>query len=158
MKKLLIAICLVSTVLFAGKVIAASATGSFSVTASVTAGCTVSADTLAFGVYSGSDLINTNTITETCTLGTTISSITLSLGDNYSGGTRRMKNGSYYLNYSLYSDSGRTTVWDMVTTPTPPSPDGTAQFITVYGRIPSGQLAGAGVGGYTDTITVTINY
>ncbi len=158
MKKLLTAICLTATLLYAGIASATTATGTFDVTATVTGTCITSGTNLAFGAYSGIQIDNTSTLTVTCTNGTSINKITLDLGMNYINPNRKMKHGaSDYLNYGLYSDSGRTTVWDLASYPTPPAMDGTAKNITVYGRLPGAQL-GAPVGSYTDTITITVDY
>jgi len=156
MKKLLTAICLISTLFYAGIVSATTATNIFSVTADVNATCTVSGTNLDFAAYNGSQVDSTSTLTVTCTNGTSINKITLSLGDNYNV-MRRMKHSTYYLNYGLYSDVGRTAAWDETTYPIPPAMDGTGKTITVYGRLPGAQL-GSVVGHYTDNITVTVDY
>ena len=75
---------------------------------------------------------------------------------NFSGATtttRRMTGPSAAgLNYSLFSDSGRTTNWGNATGSWV-SGTGAAQVLTVYGRIPANQTAL--IGSYTDTVTVT---
>ena len=62
----------------------------------------------------------------------------------------------HYLNYQLYSDSARGTVWDNVTGTTLTG-SGIAQGLTVYGRLPGGQLS-APAGAYSDTITATVSF
>jgi spore coat protein U-like protein len=61
------------------------------------------------------------------------------------------------LSYFLYSDSGRTTNWGNVTGSwVSGTGTGTAQNLTVYGRIPASQSAL--IGSYADTVTVTITF
>lgn len=136
-----------------------TATTTFQVTATVPATCTVSANTLSFGSYSGaSNLDGSTTITVTCTNGTSYE-VALDAGANgTTAANRKMANGGSTLNYSLYSDSGRSSVWgftqggDTVTG----AGTGTAQTLTVYGRVPASQTPPAGT--YTDTVGVTVYY
>jgi spore coat protein U-like protein len=142
---------------------AATATGNFDVTATVTASCTVSGTTLAFGSFDvlGAAVHNTSTLTATCTNG---SAWTIGLGVGTNGGgsvtTRKMvhTDGVTKLNYGLYTDNAWSTNWDNVT-PNWGTGTGTgvAQTLTVYGEIPSGQTS-AKAGAYTDTVTATINF
>jgi spore coat protein U-like protein len=71
---------------------------------------------------------------------------------------RKMSNGGNTVNYSLYSDSGRSTVWgNTVGTDTVAATgNGTSQSYTVYGRVPAQTTPAAAT--YTDTITVTVTY
>jgi spore coat protein U-like protein len=73
-------------------------------------------------------------------------------------GSRKMTSGINLLNYTLYQETGRTTVWgNTVSTDTV---NATASILpaihTVYGRVLSGQNVPAGA--YTDTINVTVTY
>lgn len=141
---------------------AATATGSFGVSALVASGCAVTALPLAFGAYdptSASATTGQTTVTVLCTVGTAYN-----VGLNAGGGsgatvaTRKLTNGSDTLDYTLYSDSGRTTVWgNTVGTNTVSGTYALAQApLNVYGRITAGQSVPAGT--YNDTITVTITY
>ena len=69
-----------------------------------------------------------------------------------------MTRGSATVTYSLYSDSGRTTVWgNTVGTNTVAGVgNGASQSYTVYGRVPAQTTPAAAT--YTDTITVTVTY
>jgi spore coat protein U-like protein len=69
-----------------------------------------------------------------------------------------MVSGGNTLNYSLFSNAGRTANWgNIVGTDTVNiTGNGGLQNTTVYGRIPASQLSP--VGAYTDTITVTITF
>ncbi len=157
MKIFLTAICLVTALLFAGTVFSDQATGNLNISANVPDWCSVSATAVNFGSYIGSQLDSTGAVIVTCTNGTAYI-IDLDYGQNYSGGNRRMidSTSTYFLVYDVYSDSNRTTRWDFAGGSG--TGTGTAQSHTVYGRIPGGQLAGAGVGSYSDTIMITVNY
>ena len=52
--------------------------------------------------------------------------------------TRKMTSGAATVNYTLYSDSGRTTVWGNTigTDTVAGTGNGAAQTLTVYGRVP----------------------
>lgn len=134
---------------------AATATTTFTVTASVAATCSTSATNMAFGAYSGTVIDQTSTITVTCT-NTTGYTVALDNGDNYSAPNRRMNNAGSYLNYELYSDAGRTTRWGDNPDWVSGAGTGSAQNLTVYGRLPAGQALF--IGSYTDTIEVTVTY
>jgi spore coat protein U-like protein len=142
----------------AGTAFGTTATTTFSVTATVLANCVVSASPLAFGNYSSLQLDATTTVTVTCTSGTTYNvGLDAGVGSGATVATRRMS-GVGTLNYTLYSDSSRTTVFGNTvgTNTVAATGSGAAQPLTVYGRIPGGQYPAAG--NYTDTITVTVTY
>jgi spore coat protein U-like protein len=153
---------------------ASSSTGvGLSVTASVAAKCIVSSTTVvAFGPYDpvvtnasgGSDLDGTGSVGVQCTPGNG-TSISLDSGANASGNQRRMQGpagtSSAFLNYNLYSDSGRTTAWGngsngassfAIST----SSTGAERTFTVYGRVPKGQ--DVNVGSFSDTVQATVNF
>ncbi|MBS2025193.1 MAG: spore coat protein U domain-containing protein [Deltaproteobacteria bacterium] len=141
---------------------ATTATGSFQVTATVLGTCTISGVTLGFGNYdptSGTDTDGQTQLTVTCTKGTIVSSVQLDNGANASSGQRRMKQGaSNYLNYNLFSDSGRTTAWNTTGSPagfTSAGPS-TPNTLQVYGRIPATQDVISGA--YSDTVVATVNF
>lgn len=146
-----------------GLLMAAQSTSNLSVTATVNTNCTISTAPLAFGSYdpvvthATTDLDNTGTVTIRCTKGT-VADITLGLGANASGSTRRMVGGvsGDFLAYEIYQDSGRTTVWgegaDKQTTPA--APNNGNQNYTAYGRITAGQDVSAD--SYTDTVVATV--
>lgn len=143
---------------------AGTTTSSLSVSATVTANCTVSTSPVAFGsvdVLSGSNVDATGGVTATCTNGTAWSAAAgAGSGTGATLTSRKMSFGSNLLNYSLYTDSGRTTVWgDGSGTTATVSNTGTGggQNFTVYGRIASGQSS-VPAGGYSDTVVVTITY
>lgn len=137
---------------------AATATTSFSVTATVLAFCAVSAAPLVFGNYSAAQLDGHTTVTVTCTSGTGYQvGLDAGTGNGASVATRRMT-GSGLLNYTLYTDSSRTTVFGNTvgTNTVSGTGSGVVQSIDVYGRIPAGQYPAGGL--YSDTITVSVTY
>jgi spore coat protein U-like protein len=136
-----------------------TATGSFSVTATVAPSCSITANALTFGAYTGTAANATATLSVQCANGTPYN-VGLDAGQA-SGATvttRKMMNGVKALNYSLYSDSGRTKNWgNTVGTDTlAGTGSGSAQSLTVYGLVPSGQNPVPG--SYADTVTATLTY
>ena len=144
---------------------AAQSTGTFAVTATVDAACTISGTTLGFGnfnVLSGSNVDSTSTLTATCTNGSAYTvGLNAGLGSGATVTTRKMThtNTVNTLNYSLSTLSSGGTNWDDVggTTVASGTGSGTGQSITVFGRVPTGQTSPI-VGGYSDTITATIDF
>jgi spore coat protein U-like protein len=88
--------------------------------------------------------------------------ITLDRGGAASFATRRMVKGSEQLLYNLYLDAARTVIWGDGSGGTQAlfvrNPQGNNQDIAVpiFGRIPARQ--DRGIGSYTDTIIVTLNF
>jgi spore coat protein U domain-containing protein, fimbrial subunit CupE1/2/3/6 len=142
--------------------LAATTTSTFTVQVAITASCTInSAATLNFGSQGvfAANVDQTSALQVQCT-NTTPYNIGLNAGAG-SGATvavRKMTSGGTTVNYSLYSDSGRATVWgNTVGTDTVAATgNGAAQSYTVYGRIPTQTTPAPGT--YTDTITVTVTY
>lgn len=143
-------------------VLAATATTTFTVNATVLASCLVAATNLDFGVYSpasGTPDDATNTVTATCTPTT---DYTIALDGGTSGGdveARTMTNAVDTLGYALYTTAARTTIWGDGTGATATvagTGNGTPQAYTVYGRIPISQSVSPGL--YADLITVTLTY
>lgn len=141
---------------------AQSSSATFSVTATVLAGCTVVGGIpLAFGTVSpGVQADSSTVVTATCTVGTPYSlSLDAGTGSGATVADRRMTSGADTLAYRLYRDAGRTLLWgDGTSGTTAASSTGTGllQSFTVYGRVPAS--ASASVGVYADTITVTATY
>jgi spore coat protein U-like protein len=141
--------------------LAATATGTFNVTLTITDDCTVSATALNFG-SSGlltANINQTSTITVRCS-NSTAYNVGLDAGINGGGtvSTRGMQIGGQTVNYTLYSDAGRTTNWGDTVGVDTVSGTGTGanQTVTIYGRVPPQATPTAGA--YTDTITVTVTY
>ena len=141
---------------------AATATTTFTVQVTLTATCLInSASTLNFGTQGvlTANVDQTSTIQVQCT-DTTPYNIGLDAGTGSGAtvNTRKLTSGGATVNYTLYSDTGRTTVWgNTVSTDTVAGTgNGAAQNYTVYGRIPSQSTPAPGT--YTDTVTVTVTY
>jgi spore coat protein U domain-containing protein, fimbrial subunit CupE1/2/3/6 len=141
---------------------ASTVTSTFTVQVTVTSACVInSASTLNFG-NSGvlvANVDNTSTLQVQCT-NTTPYNIGLDAGTG-SGATvavRKMTSGSNAINYSLYSDAGRATVWGETigSNTVTGTGSGASQSYTVYGRVPAQTTPAAAT--YTDTITVTVTY
>ncbi|UIJ46866.1 spore coat U domain-containing protein [Sphingomonas cannabina] len=153
----------VASLLIVSPARAQTATTTFPVTATVQTACAVTANPLAFGNYSptaATALDATTTLSVLCTVGT---SFTVGLNAGTATGatvtTRRMTNGANTLSYALYREAARTNNWGNTPgtdTPPPTTAGALPTTLTVYGRVPAGQNVPAG--GYTDTITVTVNY
>ncbi len=157
-------LCLLALLLpLAGVAEAGTAQTTMGVSATVQNSCMASATPLAFGNYDpviATPNTATSSITVTCTTGT---SFVVGLNPGTAAGatvtTRQMSNAAQRLNYSLFSDVGRTTNWGNtagVDTPAAVTATGTASVITVYGRIAAQQNVPAGP--YSDTVTITVTY
>ena len=72
--------------------------------------------------------------------------------------TRKMTSGTATINYSLYSNAGRTTNWGNTVGTDTVAATGTGASVshTVYGRVPAQTTPAPAA--YTDTITVTVTY
>jgi spore coat protein U-like protein len=132
---------------------------SVAVSATVVATCTITANPLAFGNYTGVVKTATTNLSVTCT-NTTPYNVGLDAGTT-SGSTvtnRSMVNGGVKLNYQLTKDSGYTTNWgNTVGTDTASGAGtGSAQSLTIYGQIPASQYVTPG--SYTDTVTASVIY
>ncbi len=136
-----------------------SATTHFTLTVSIQAACTISANPLNFGNYTEAQLRSTTTLSVTCT---DLAPYTVGLNAGTTTGatvTNRMMTGprGATLNYSLFSNSAYTTNWGNSTGSwVSGTGSGTAQTLTVYGQIPANQHTWSGI--YTDTITATVTY
>jgi len=131
--------------------------------ATAEAACTISTTAVAFGTYnvfSGSADDATGQITYRCTAPRPpLVRIELDKGGAPTFNPRQMRQGSETLNYNLYLDSTRSTIWgdgtggtQTYTRTLPPLNQNIN--VSVYGRIPPGQDVSAG--SYTATVTATI--
>lgn len=142
-----------------GSASAATANSTMGVSATVQATCSITANPLAFGTYTATQLDAATTLSVTCT-----NTTTYNVGLDAGGGTgatvaiRKMANGAQLLNYSVYSDSARSTVWGTTigTNTVAGTGNGSSQSLNVYGRIPAGQSPTPG--SYSDTVTATVTY
>lgn len=122
---------------------------------------TTAPSTLDFGTQGPltANVDNTATLAVTCTDQAPYS-IGLDAGKNPTGsGVRQMTDGSgNFVSYALYQDNARTTPWgntantDMETG----TGSGSAQTITVYGRVAPQTTPPAGI--YNDTVAVNVTF
>ena len=127
------------------------------------AACTITTTAVSFGsynVFSGSADDGTGQITYRCTSPRPpVVTIQLDKGASPSFSPRQMRKGAETLNYNLYLDSTRSTIWGDGTGGTqvysranPPRNQNIN--LSVFGRIPAGQDVSAGT--YSATVTATI--
>ncbi|HXS72605.1 MAG TPA: spore coat U domain-containing protein [Rhodanobacteraceae bacterium] len=120
---------------------------------------TTAPTTLDFGTQGPliSNIDNTSSITVTCTTSAPYN-VGLDGGSSGSVTARTMLKGTTPVNYALYRDASRTLNWgNTVGTDTlAGTGSGSAQTLTVYGRVPPQTTPAAGV--YNDTVTVSVTY
>ena len=138
-----------------------SLTAPFQVRASVAANCLLTILDIDFGpqqVISG-NIDATGQVSVKCTPSTLY---TVSLGNGMTGSgpaARRMVKDGVGITYGLYKNAARNQVWGDATTfgsTVSGSGNGTAQPLTVYGRVPQQATPSPGV--YNDTVIVTVTY
>jgi len=154
MKRILLILMAAAVVLTSANAMAATATNALTSTATVVGTCSISSVTnLDFSTYDPTSAVNDDDgvgdVAFTCTKGTAY--------DVYITGSRTMTDGTDTLNFQMYQESGRTTLWPSGA----PGVTGTAADNTVitrniYGRITASQDVGAGT--YNGTVTVTVEY
>jgi spore coat protein U-like protein len=159
-KLFLAGVGLLGTLAFNLPAVAATATATMAVTATVDSTCLISATPLAFGAYAGTQTDATSTLTVTCS-NTTPYNVGLDAGlATGATVTSRAMTGpaSATLAYALFQETTRTTNWgNTVGTDTVAGTgNGSAQGLTVYGRVAAGQFVTPGA--YSDTITATVTY
>jgi spore coat protein U-like protein len=126
--------------------------------------CTISVTSVAFGnynVFTTTSDDSTGTITYRCNSRASNISISLSDGSSSTYTPRTLRKGSEILQYNLYRNAARTTIWgngtggtSVYTDANPPNNSNVT--LTVYGRIPAQQDVSAG--NYTDTVSAVINF
>jgi spore coat protein U-like protein len=143
-----------------------AATDNLDVSATVVANCTITANALDLGNYdpvganAAAAATASSTLSVTCTSGAA-ANVTLGQGGSADTGStdadpaRRLTDGTNFLNYGLFTDSGYTDEWgNTVATGVAHTGTGSAASLTVYGNIPAAQNVPAGA--YTDTVVATI--
>lgn len=168
MKKYVIAPIATGVMLaLAGAAQAATKNTQFTVSATVASNCLISAADLNLGTFDGTNDLNTavSNITVRCTTGLPFL-VGLSQGLHGNFTNRRLKILGPDLDtlvYNLYTDSGRTIVWNETTNRTggvgAGMSSGSAVTVPVYGKLLVSENDGLGKAGvYNDTITATITY
>lgn len=150
--------------------VAGNASDNFQVTLTITGACSLVANDLDFGTNNGAIAANidkTSTLIANCTNGTPYSiGLDNGIGFNATASVRKMTNSadSSTVNYSLYTSTGRTTVWDNNCTAIPAGSscvgqtgNGGDQTINVYGRVPGGQSS-VTIGTYVDTVVAKLTF
>jgi spore coat protein U-like protein len=138
-----------------------TASGSASVTATVSSNCTIASTSISFG---SQGVLNSNkdaqgTLSIQCTSGLPYA---VSLNGGTSGATdptqRKMKLTTSSIVYGLYQDAARSQPWGSTSGVNTASGTGTGltQTLTVYGRVAPQTTPKAG--SYSDTIIATITY
>jgi spore coat protein U-like protein len=134
-------------------------TADLNVTATVVTNCTISTTAVAFGNYDG---VSTNAstaldgqgkVTVKCTSGAAVN-VALGQGANFAAASRRMKNGTSFLTYKLFTDGTRATEWEGATT-VPHTGTGAAVDLDVFGSVDAGQVVPAGA--YADLVVATVD-
>jgi len=150
---------------------AGTGSANMAVTANIGMNCTISTTDIAFGAYdpivanASSDLDAAGSVTTSCTVGSSGSVIIgqglgEGVGSTDADPVRRMQGpgAGDYLAYQVYSNDDRSAVWtNTVATGEAYTATGSAEVMTVYGRVAAGQTTVA-EGSYSDTLIVTVNY
>lgn len=84
-------------------------------------------------------------------VGLRLLTVEISAGNSGQINQRKMFSNNEALNYNLYSNAGRTTIWNRLSTIVILN-----RTLTIYGRIPAGQDVKSGA--YTDNLTVTLYF
>jgi len=139
------------------RLLAALVTASLASPPAVAASCSAASSGVSFGSYDTLDpspLDSAGDVRVTCDSSVPFT-VSLNPGSGPSGG-RQLSGGSATLNYQLYIDAARTTVWGDDTYGNSVSTSGTDVDLSVYGRVPGQQNVPAG--SYSDVLTITISY
>lgn len=154
MKKLMLIVIGLVLILSTVSAMAQTDTTALTASATVMGSCRLTSVTnLDFGTYDPTNPANDDDgvgdFTFRCTRGTNY--------DLYISGVRTMTDGTDTLNYDLYQDISRATVWAAASPGTTGISANNAPNITnIYGRIPALQDVQAGA--YSGTVTVTVEY
>lgn len=146
--------------LLTGSARAATNSAQVQVSVRVVPNCRITVTDLSFGSYdplvehASRNLDGTALVRVTCTKNERASVLMEERG----GPLRTLRSGSNELAYGIYSDSSRTSVWGTGGNAVQLSfEDGSdPRELTVYGRIPPGQVVPAGM--YLDSVTATVDF
>ena len=136
---------------------AATDTKNLAVTMTITGACDIStgaATSVDFGSQAsgGADKTATGNLIVNCSTGQAYA-VTLGNGANFSV-TRRMKSGTNYIAYDLFSDASFATAWTSVSG----TGTGINQNIPVYGKVLAASYATSAPGTYNDSVVATVTY
>lgn len=138
-----------------------SAPVNVAVSADVARNCVLTAGSVLFGTYDPlvandvAPLNQTGTFTVRCVRGVTAQ---IGLDDGVVGGRQMSDGGSELLDYELYKDAGRTSVWDETGAGrySYTATSRAAETLTIYGQIPGGQDVAEG--SYSDTVVAIAEF
>ncbi len=133
-------------------------------------GCAINISEIGFGNYNAFSMTSVDTtcfVTLSCT--SDVPRATLSMGpsavsNSFNPRQMRRPGGSDLLNYNIYVDAAKTSIFgsgktgtsDIVLHRPPGPPAAWNRTVTIYGSIPPGQ--DVSVGSYSDTLTITIDW
>ena len=149
---------------------AATSTSNMNVTTNIGMACTISTTDMTFDAYdpitahASTALTANGAVITTCTVGST-GKVIIGQGEHAGSGStdgvpiRRMatSDDSSYLSYEVFSDEVSTVWTNEVASGVPYTASGSAQNMTVYGKVAAGQT-GATQGSYADVLVVTVSY
>jgi len=125
--------------------------------------CSITTTGVSFGAYNVFDstpVDSTGSVRYQCSGSTVSFTIRLSTGSGATFNPRSMLVGASALNYNLYLDAARISIWGDGTSGTSfflaTNPSGKAVNVPIFGRILAGQDVAAG--SYSDSIVVTIQF
>jgi spore coat protein U-like protein len=125
--------------------------------------CTIWSAPVVFGTYdvfTTAPLDSTSGLAFDCNGGARNVSISISRGQAGSYVPRKLKKGTESLNYNLFLDAARTTIWGdgsgASETYFNRNPPNSYVVVPIYARVTAEQDVSAGT--YADTVTVTINF
>ncbi len=136
------------------------------VNATVAASCTISVGAMSFGTLSTLSATAddaTSTMNIACTPGTpwtATAGLGSGVGATYATRKMTIASGTATVNYTLYTNSTRTTLWGDGVAPNGSftgTGTGANQASTIYGRVPGSQGTAA-IGSYSDTVSVTVTF
>lgn len=155
---------MIRTLVRSGLLVAVLLLGSNDASAQSSPSCTISVTSVAFGnynVFTTSANDSSGTVTFRCNSQSTNISIALSDGSSSTFSPRTLRKGGEVLNYNLYRDAARSTIWgdgtggtSLYTHANPPNNSNVN--VTIYARIPAQQDVSAGT--YSDTVSAVINF
>lgn len=162
MKFICLPTLIVGSMLFAGSFAQAqTATGEMGVSAEVTRTCTLSSSTLAFGELSTAAVNTANSlITLVCNGASTVTTVTVGMGDNAETGTqRKMISGTDVVPYTLHvlaTDNTDILTDGAITLVKETETDSNTYNATIYGKIVAS--TDYQMGSYSDTVVLTAVY
>ncbi|HEX4405871.1 MAG TPA: spore coat U domain-containing protein [Polyangia bacterium] len=115
----------------------------------------------SYDVFSPTSTDSAGNIAYTCTGGATVT-IALSMGNGPTFSPRHLQRmGGFLMSYNLYLDGGHSMIWgdgtgtSVMSPPSAPA-DGAVVMVPIFASIPAHQ--DVGLGSYTDSIMVTLNF